>query len=388
MADQTYNVNWSAKVSQLGMPALWRLAIWGGLATFALLAAAISGYSNAGSHRQAPSGQIASAQASAGPASAQPRIPGETAEETRRLAETVRALAADRDQVLARIAVLERNLDGVTGTIKRDRVAGPQPAATPPPPNPSPAASAVPVVRPEAPVARAEPQAARAETLVARTETPVMRPEAPAARPEAPVARTETPTAPVKEAAVTLAPAPAAAAQPSEAEDAAPTVPDSGNRTMASASNPGRVSAPAEPLAVAAGLGIDVGSAGNYEGLRTIWKSTKTSEAELPAEAYPVVTVRENGKTHGAELRLVVGPIADVELASRLCGTLSAAHHYCQPVAFEGQRLSMIDSAPATKTVPTPPAKADRTSKASSSHHTSEPPPPTPLQRLRAFNWK
>src|SRR5450432_3106426 len=120
MADQTYNVNWSAKVSQLGMPALWRLAIWGGLATFALLAAAISGYSNAGSHRQAASsasGQVASGQTNPRPASVPPRIPGETAEESRRLAETVRGLATDRDAVLARIAALEHNLDGVTGTI-------------------------------------------------------------------------------------------------------------------------------------------------------------------------------------------------------------------------------------------------------------------------------
>jgi hypothetical protein len=155
---------------------------------------------------------------------------------------------------------------------------------------------------------------------------------------------------------------------------------------MASASNPERVSALADPLAVAAGLGLDVGGATSYEGLRTLWKSTKTAEAHLPEDAYPVVTVRENGKTHGVELRLVIGPIADVELASRLCGTLSAAHHYCQPVAFEGQRLSLIDTGPPVKA--TPAAKPERTSK--SSHHAAEPtaPAPTPLQRLRAFTWK
>jgi hypothetical protein len=385
MAEQTYSLNRSAGMSQRGMPALWRLAIWGGLATLALLAAAISGYSSAGSHRPtAPiaSGPIASGQASTGPASAQPRIPGETAEETRRLAETVRGLATDRDQVLARIAALERNLDGATGTIKRDRFAGLQPATPSPPQNPSPAAGAVPATRPEAP-------AALTETPAARAETPVMRPEAPATRPEAPIARTETPATPVKEAAVTPAPTPAATAQPSEPDDAAPTVPDSGNRTMASASNPGRVGAPTEPLAVAAGLGIDVGGASNYEGLRTLWKSTKTTEAELPEEVYPVVTVRENGKTHGAELRLVIGPIADVELASRLCGTLSAAHHYCQPVAFEGQRLSMIDTGPAVKAASA--AKSERTSKATPaapSHHPAESPAPTPLPHLRVLNWK
>ncbi len=398
MADQTYSLNWSTGTSQRGMPVVWRLAIWGSLATVALLAAAISGYSNARSHRQTAStasgqltsgqvtsGQVTSGQANPGPASEQPRIPGETAEETRRLAETVRALAADRDQALARIAALERNLDGVTGTIKRDRIAGSQPATSPSTPQTSsPVVSAAPVIRPEAPVARAEPPAtARPEAPAAHAETPVARPEAPAPRPEAAVARAETPAA-----LVGPAPAPAAAAQPSEPDDATPTAPDAGTRTMASASNPGRVSAPIEPLAMANGLGLDVGGAASYEGLRTLWKSTKTVEAELPEEAYPVVTVRENGKTHGVELRLVVGPIADVELASRLCGTLSAAHHYCQPVAFEGQRLSLVDTGPAVKAAP--PTKSERTSRSTSSHHTAEPTPPpaTPLQRLRVFNWK
>ena len=393
MAEQTYSLNWSTGISRLGMPAVWRLAIWGGLALCALLAAAISGYSNAGSHRQTASsgsGPIASGQPNPGPASA-PRIPGEPTEETRRLAEIVRGLAADRDQALARIAALERNLDGVTGTIKRDRAAGPQPAPSPPPsPSPTanaaPAANAAPLVRPEPQVARTEPPATRPEAPAARAEALVARPELPAARPEATVARTETPAVPVTEAAVTGAPAPAAAPQAAE-PDATPTAaPGAGNR-MASASNPGRLSAPAEPLAVAAGLGIDVGGASNYEGLRTLWKTTRTAEAEFPEDVYPVVTARENGKTHGVELRLVIGPIADVELASRLCGTLSAAHHYCQPVAFEGQRLSMIDAAPAVKTAPV--TKPERTSKSTSSHHAAEPtPPPTPLQRLRVFNWK
>src|ERR1041384_6531241 len=41
------------------------------------------------------------------------------AREGRRLAETVRSLAADRDRLLARIATLEQNVDGITGSIAR-----------------------------------------------------------------------------------------------------------------------------------------------------------------------------------------------------------------------------------------------------------------------------
>jgi hypothetical protein len=93
-------------------------------------------------------------------------------------------------------------------------------------------------------------------------------------------------------------------------------------------------------------LGVDVGGAANYAGLRTLWRSIKNSDAEPLEDLYPLVTARENGKTHGVDLRLVIGPIADVETASRLCTTLAAAHHYCQPVSFEGQRLSLNDTAP------------------------------------------
>ena len=93
-----------------------------------------------------------------------------------------------------------------------------------------------------------------------------------------------------------------------------------------------------------------------------------------------MVTVRENSKTHGVELRLVIGPIADVELASRLCGTLLAGRHYCQPVAFEGQRLSLIDTE-AGRPRPRLTTKPERTSK--SSHHAAEAPAPQP--RCSAF---
>jgi hypothetical protein len=310
MVEQAYSLNRNAEVPHLGMQALWRLAIWGGLATVALFAAVISAYSNAGSQRQ--TGSSASGQEAPGQGTVQSRTSagefparsGETAEETRRLAEAVRALVADRDQVLTRIAALERNLDGVTGTIKRERIANPpQASLQSPPQNPAAATSAAPVARPEAPAA------------------------------------------PVTEAAVTPAQIPAS--QPSGPSDAAQmAAPDAGNRAEAPPPNLARVTAPAEPLAAAAGLGIDVGGAGNYEGLRTLWYATKNSDPTLLAELYPVVAVRENGKTHGVDLRLVIGPIADAEAAARVCTALSAAHHYCQPVAFEGQRLSQIDTAP------------------------------------------
>jgi hypothetical protein len=57
----------------------------------------------------------------------------ETEAETRKLSEAVRSLHSDRDQLLARIALLERSLDDVTGSIRRQSAAL---AAVPTPPPP------------------------------------------------------------------------------------------------------------------------------------------------------------------------------------------------------------------------------------------------------------
>jgi hypothetical protein len=349
MVEQTHSARWNPEGPQLGMQALWRLAIWGGLAAFALFVAIISAYSNAVSQRQAASmaagqgaaGQGAAGQRASGQEAAQPYTSaGEAAarageEEARRLTQTVRSLAADRDQLLTRVALLERNLDGVTGSIKRERTANPQQVPLQLPLQaPQQAQQQIPLqVPPQV------PQQAPQQNLAAATgPAPIM-------------ARPEAPPAPVVEAAIAPAQIPS---QPPSASSASPVAaPDAGNRVAAAAPSLMRVVAPPEPLAAAGGLGVDVGGAANYDGLRTLWHSTRNSDPALLEELFPVVAVRENGKTRGVDLRLIVGPIADAEAAARLCSTLSAAHHYCQPVAFEGQRLSLIDTA-STKSAPAP----------------------------------
>ena len=67
-----------------------------------------------------------------------------------------------------------------------------------------------------------------------------------------------------------------------------------------------------------------------------------------------MVAVRENSRTENAELRLVVGPLANVERAARLCASLSAGRRYCQAVAFEGQRLTEADAVPERVASPRP----------------------------------
>lgn len=105
---------------------LTRLGVWIALATVAVLTAAISARTEAGVRRiatlLAPEAPARTAKAPAPLANRQ----FDQEAEQRRLSEAIRLLAADRDRLLARVNVLERNLDDVTGSI------GPKAAALPP----------------------------------------------------------------------------------------------------------------------------------------------------------------------------------------------------------------------------------------------------------------
>jgi hypothetical protein len=156
------------------------------------------------------------------------------------------------------------------------------------------------------------------------------------ARPASPAATTrEEPPAPV---ASTVTPG------------QGPSAGEAGGQTEANSAVPAHAGEAAE---AAAGLGVDVGGATNFEGLRTLWSSTKHNLPPLPDELYPVVGVRENSKG-SADLRLIIGPITGPEVALRLCSKLAAAHHYCQPAAFLGQRLSLVEPAPKAHPATTP----------------------------------
>ena len=122
---------------------LWRLFGWGGAATIALAAVALTSQTEAGSKRL----QLALAFASE-PGRTVAQIPPRTAEadaETKRLAAQVRDLAADRERLTARIAMLERNLEDMTGSIKQqsEQLAAARAANTLPPAPSAPATTPV-----------------------------------------------------------------------------------------------------------------------------------------------------------------------------------------------------------------------------------------------------
>lgn len=135
---------------------LVRLGVWAGVATIAVLVATIAANTETGIRRiaglmstEAPAEPVRGARA--------PQLTGrfDAELEARRVSEAVRVLSADRDRLLARVAVLERNLDDVTGSIPANPPAAatpkaapllpqipPQAAAPPPAPTPTPPAAA------------------------------------------------------------------------------------------------------------------------------------------------------------------------------------------------------------------------------------------------------
>lgn len=329
MTEQTYSTSWGTEGPRSGMQSLWRLATWGVLAAVALFFAVISAYSNVGAQRSAVGAapQTPAPQASTVETTLQRTTAAElrmqlsdNMEETRRLADAVHALAGDRDQLNTRLAAIEHNLEGVTGSIKRDRSAAPQPPTPQPlaqqaPPPSSPTSATAPAAPARAEAARPDAQVA---SVAPAALPPIPAASVPPAAPEAapnspPVIRGEVTKSPV------ISPAVASISEP-EHSDASPDQPP------------------------APGLGVDVGGAANFESLRALWHTTKNNDPSLLDEFYPLVATRENGRTHAPELRLIIGPMPDAEAAAQLCVTLASAHQYCQPVAFEGQRLTVAET--------------------------------------------
>jgi hypothetical protein len=95
---------------------LWRLTLWGLSATAALTLVAYASTSELGRGRAHVA--VAEIHEILIPSGANQIRPLD-AQEGRRLAETVRALTADRERLLARVATLEQSLDGITGSIAR-----------------------------------------------------------------------------------------------------------------------------------------------------------------------------------------------------------------------------------------------------------------------------
>jgi hypothetical protein len=120
---------------KFGMRDLWRMALWGISASAALTLVTYAGTTVPGQSRMHLA--IAEIHENLIPSGTKPIRPLD-AREGRRLAETVRTLAADRERLISRVATLEQSIDDITGSIARVEKAAKAPA---PPPDPAPAPS-------------------------------------------------------------------------------------------------------------------------------------------------------------------------------------------------------------------------------------------------------
>jgi hypothetical protein len=142
------------------MHGLWRLVVWGSTAATALLIAVLSSRGVVGSQRAAVAastlggGTVAIVQPVQTPPQAAARaFDAQQAAETKKLADAVRDLTADNDELKSRLAVVEHSVDDVTGSIARQA----QSAAPPPwpengPPVPATPAAIAAVVAPALPL--------------------------------------------------------------------------------------------------------------------------------------------------------------------------------------------------------------------------------------------
>jgi hypothetical protein len=303
----------------IDMRPLLRIGVWGACAVIGVSGVVYAGRTDAGAERA----QVALAtlreaprEIVAHPGSLLAWRPTTTADdaETKRLAEAVRKLTADRDRLANRVATLEQNLTDLTGSITRAPApaqAGAATPAAPSAPRPDDKAEAFP---PPAPPDAASPSGGDSRSIATPAE-----PAAPAASAPAPRSnRMATIQSYVSSSAAPIASAGSesrVAAAPADAPPPADTPPN--------------------------GFAIDLGTATNVNTLRAHWGSVKTAHAAMLEGLRPLVSVRQSSRPGFTEFHLVAGPVADADAAARLCQTLTSARVPCRPSTFDGQRLDL-----------------------------------------------
>jgi hypothetical protein len=323
MIDKQHPEQTAAVEEHFDMPALIRLGLWGTCAVFALAGAVIAAHSDWSRPRTGHTQVSATVPADPTRMLTTTQLLARVNEidtENRRLSDSVRLLSVDGDRLTARVAVLEHNLDGLTGSITRPSSAtAPRPAAGDTASMPLP------------------PPIANTPSVASAAQAPV--PSAPApSRPPA-----STPSVPLQTAAApppSLAPIGGQTSRSSrlamiESYARARAEPIQAGRPLATGD------APADSVVTATDFGVDLGSAPSVNGLRTLWITLKTKHAQLLNGLWPIMSIRDRAKVGPVELRLVAGPLADARLAAQLCASFAGLGVACEPAVFDGQRLAL-----------------------------------------------
>lgn len=240
--------------------------------------------------------------------------------ETARLEAEIRQLAADRDRLKERVASLERNLNDMTGSIKRE-LALVAATASPPPPSVGAPATESPadsgrgdrVVDSPDDTARQVVRQAKSEArFVSKPDdesdtTSKAHPgtKAETAREQPPTDRQikSVPGQPV----VTLAPLP----------------------PVKTAMLPPKVHDPDTPE-----IGIELGGARSMEIMKKRWAAVKANFGPLIEGMHPLVTY--DRRNRAIPYRLRVGPLANGAGAAALCKRFAAVHVSCRTTEFVG----------------------------------------------------
>ncbi|MBN8944116.1 MAG: hypothetical protein J0H01_31700 [Rhizobiales bacterium] len=265
---------------------LSRLATWAGVALICSGAAIMVARTDAGSQRlsrllePAPPPVVQRAEAPR-PAASDPLM----LYETRRLADAVRSLSVEREALAERVAAMERMAGQGGGDI----------TASIPPREPAVAA------------APAREQVILAPAPVIAAPTPVPRPG-------------------VRQIGLPVeAPAPAPAAAPATAVAPAPAT----------------ATAAQESTAIRTDFGVDLAGELSMDALRSRWQQLRAQHGPLLEGLRPLVAVQDGARAGTVDLRLVAGPLANANAATRLCASLATAGVNCKPTVFDGQRLAL-----------------------------------------------
>src|SRR5690242_16441297 len=222
------------ELRRFDLHSLWRVLLWGSSAAMALAVVAGTTFSDVGSERlkQTVASILEPAKLTA-PVDNKAQQIAELEKQTRDLAQTVRDLTTERDQVKTRLASLEQSLEDITGAVKKQsaQIAAQQ----------SSAASAKPVPTVSAPA------------TVAVTASPTAAPQtAPAPQATASTTKDSNPTGATPMPASRIASAtPAATAKPEAVAEPAPVIRKE--------------------------MGIDIGGAASLEALRAHWAGIKAN---------------------------------------------------------------------------------------------------------------
>lgn len=296
-------------------------AIWGSIATCAVIAASVTIAVVVGNHRgiefasifkrNAPTPAVERAYEPVG--EPEPKIiaaPSIKDHEIARLNDALRALSAERDRLEERLVKLEQSLGDITASI----------SARPP----TPAAQTAPrIVEQAAPEPRPLPRVAAAPT----------QPMPPEAGPHGipPAGAIDAPGGEVFLRYVTAKPlvAPPSATQAPMQIHANPAI-----REQISSS-------PSESSATRTEFGVDLGGEPNMNALRARWTNLRAGHVPVIGNLRPLVSVREGNRPGSVELRLIAGPVSNAGEAARICASLQTKGVNCVTAVYDGQRLAL-----------------------------------------------